>query len=159
MLELIGAIDLDKYAGEWIEIARKPNFFQKQCEASKALYSDIQYQNNKPYQLKVTNSCKNRDGEISEAVGQAKVITDDYRGLAVSFTFWTDWMDSVNYQILYLDINYSQALVGSPNKKYLWILSRQPLTQTRIEELLKMANSYGYDTEDIIIHPTSTSSE
>lgn len=28
MLELIGAIDLDKYMGEWFEMARKPAFFK-----------------------------------------------------------------------------------------------------------------------------------
>lgn len=38
MLELIGELSLQNYMGEWLEMARKPAFFQKSCLNSKAKY-------------------------------------------------------------------------------------------------------------------------
>lgn len=130
-MELLGDIDLTKYAGEWIEIARKPNFFQRKCKQSKALYYDLQYKDREPYKLKVKNSCIHTDSKLSEIEGSAKIITKDHRNLSVSFTFLTAWSSKVNYQILYIDNLYTQALVGSPNKKYLWILSRDFLSPSQ----------------------------
>lgn len=149
-MEHLGNIDLTKYAGEWIEIARKPNFFQRNCDHSKALYYDLHYIEGEPYKLKVKNSCTQKDSKLSEAKGIAKIITKDNRNLSVSFSFLTSWSSKVNYQILYVDHLYTQALVGSPNKKYLWILSRDFLSPSEVEFLLSKAEEYGYDTKDMI---------
>lgn len=48
MLELIGELSLQNYMGEWLEIARKPAFFQKSCLNSKAKY-ELKYKNGIPY--------------------------------------------------------------------------------------------------------------
>lgn len=149
-MENLGEVDLNKYAGEWVEIARKPNFFQRNCKNSKALYYDLQYKEGEPYKLKVKNSCTKQDSQLSEAKGVAKIITKDHRNLSVSFSFLTSWSSKVNYQILYVDHLYTQALVGSPNKKYLWILSRDFLSSNEIDFLLSKAREYGYDTKDMI---------
>lgn len=149
-MENLGEIDLNKYAGEWVEIARKPNFFQRNCKSSRALYYDLQYKEGEPYKLKVKNSCTKQDSQLSEAEGIAKIITKDHRNLSVSFSFLTSWSSKVNYQILYVDHLYTQALVGSPNKKYLWILSRDFLSSNEIDFLLSKAREYGYDTKDMI---------
>lgn len=149
-MELIGSIDLNKYAGEWLEMARKPNFFQGKCIGSKAVYSDLEYRDNKPYRLKVKNSCIKEDGSISSIQGKAKIISNDHRNLSVSFSFFTDWRSKVNYQILYVDDLYTRAIVGSPSKKYLWILSRDFITKDEVQDLLSKARQYGYDTQDII---------
>ncbi len=151
MMELFGDIDLRKYAGEWIEMARKPNFFQRECVLSKAIYYDIEYKNGKAYRLKVKNSCKKENGKISSVEGKAKIVTADHRNLSVSFSFLTDWGSKVNYQVLYIDQLYTRAIVGSPNKKYLWILSRDFLAVDEVEDLLSRAREYGYNTEDVIV--------
>lgn len=149
-MEMIGEIDLTKYAGEWIEMARKPNFFQRQCSQSKAFYYDIEYKDGKAYKLKVKNSCTKENGQMSSVEGKAKIITPDHRNLSVSFSFFTDWGSKVNYQVLYIDSLYTQAIVGSPNKKYLWILSRDFLSSDEVENLLAKAREFGYNTEDMI---------
>jgi apolipoprotein D and lipocalin family protein len=43
------------------------------------------------------------------------------------------------------------ALVGTPNKKYLWLLSRsQKLDPEVVEEYLNYAQHLGYDLKDLI---------
>ena len=54
-----------------------------------------------------------------------------------------------NYEIYYIDKGYNVAVVGSPNKDYLWILSRQVISKEQILELLEVANGFGFDTSDI----------
>ncbi|MDM1761129.1 lipocalin family protein, partial [Acinetobacter sp. 251-1] len=56
-----------------------------------------------------------------------------------------------DYWILKLDENYQTALVGTPNKKYLWVLSRTPqLDQSILDEYLNYAKTLGYELNDII---------
>lgn len=150
-MELIGTIELEKYAGRWFEMARKPFYFQRNCSASVAQYLDIQYKDGKPVKFKVKNSCIQKNKKTSEAQGKAKILSDDNRSLNISFSFFTDFSKKVNYQILYLDDNYSQAIVGSPDKKYLWILSRDFLEKNKIDSLLEIAKERGYDISDIIL--------
>lgn len=55
-----------------------------------------------------------------------------------------------NYEIIYIDTNYQVSIVGSPDKKYLWILSRQILTKEQINSLLEIAKQRGFDISDVI---------
>lgn len=35
MIELLDGINLEKYMGTWLEMARKPAFFQKTCKSAR----------------------------------------------------------------------------------------------------------------------------
>ena len=62
--------------------------------------------------------------------------------------FWGD------YWIIGLDEDYSYAIVGTPDRKYGWILSRNPQispeTPNRINSILR---DQGYDPEDFKMTP------
>lgn len=146
MIELIGAVDLQKYSGQWLEMARKPAFFQKACVASKANYT-LEFKDGKPI-LSVENSCFKENGEQKVSKGSAKVKGE--RALAVKFSVFMNLFDKTNYEIIYIDTNYQVALVGSPDKEYLWILSREILPKEQVENLLHIAKERGFDTSDII---------
>ncbi|WP_207771609.1 lipocalin family protein, partial [Campylobacter jejuni] len=45
--------------------------------------------------------------------------------------------NKVNYEIIFVDSEYKVASVGSPDKKYLWILARNIIDEFFIKELLK----------------------
>jgi apolipoprotein D and lipocalin family protein len=53
--------------------------------------------------------------------------------------------------VLYVSDDYKTALVGSPSRRYMWILSRTPTVSadTR-EDLLSRAQQQGYDTTRLI---------
>jgi len=62
--------------------------------------------------------------------------------LKVSF-FWPFRSD---YWVIGLDADYRWAVVGNPNRKYLWILSRTPqLPAAELERARQAASAQGYD--------------
>ena len=55
--------------------------------------------------------------------------------------FWGD------YWVLGLDADYQWAIVGSPDRKYGWILSRTPeMPQDTLEHVFAILTENGYDT-------------
>ena len=118
-LQTVAQVDLTRYLGLWYEIGRYPNSFQKGCLGSTAMYSA-----RPDGEIDVLNSCRNeKDGSLREAKGRAWVIDNASNArLKVSF-FWPFRGD---YWIIDLGKEYEYAVIGTPNRKYLWILSRTP---------------------------------
>ncbi len=115
----VSFVDLEKYMGTWYEIASYPQRFQKGCTATKAKY-ELSYNKKR---VKVTNSCRigSVNGKEKIANGFGKVVDKKTNAkLKVTF-FWPFYGD---YWILGLSEHYEWAVVGSPDRESLWILSR-----------------------------------
>jgi apolipoprotein D and lipocalin family protein len=119
-LKTVAKVDLSRYLGVWHEIARYPNRFQSDCNGSSAVYSL-----RPDGDILVTNRCRDKEtGQAKESTGHAWVVDKESNArLKVSF-FWPFRGD---YWIIDLGSNYEYAVVGTPNRKYLWILSRTPV--------------------------------
>lgn len=146
MIELIGGIDLERYMGDWYEMARKPAFFQRSCVRSSAKY-ELEIQEGRPI-IKVINHCVKENGKESEAIGKAQVKGE--RQFSVKFSIFMNLFNHVNYEIFFIDRDYEVAIVGSPNREYLWILSRKILPRDDIENLLVLAKERGFEIDDVI---------
>ncbi|HEG8332746.1 TPA: lipocalin family protein [Campylobacter coli] len=146
MIELIGDVNLEKYMGTWLEMARKPAFFQKSFVQSKAEYQ-LEYEGSTPV-VNIKNICVKKDGEVSQVQGKAKVKSP--RALSVKFSIFMNLFNKTNYEILFIDTNYKVAVVGSPDKEYLWILSRKIIDKKEIDKLLDIAKQKGFDISDIV---------
>ena len=132
--------DLDRYLGNWYEIARFDHRFERGMEHTQASY--ILREDGK---VDVLNSGL-KDGEPSEAKGVAK-LTDTPGRLRVSFwgPFYSD------YRVMLLDDDYQYALVGGGSDDYLWILSRTPQISGEVKnKILAEAQKRGYDTDKLI---------
>ncbi|MTI31528.1 lipocalin family protein [Xanthovirga aplysinae] len=116
LLETVEKVDLDKYAGQWFEIASFPTRFQKGCSCTSATY--IPRKNF----IEVYNQCFLRHKDKWKNIkGKAYPVKGSGNGkLKVQF-FWPFRGD---YWIIALDKNYSWVAVSEPRRKYLWILSR-----------------------------------
>ena len=70
-LQVVSRVDINKYLGRWYEIARYPNWFQKNYYAVTADYELAE----DGFSIKVINRCKDRqlNGEMREAVGMAHI--------------------------------------------------------------------------------------
>ncbi len=56
-----------------------------------------------------------------------------------------------NYWILDLDSEYNTALVGTPDRRYLWILARVPrIDDNSYQKLVQLARGFGYPVERLI---------
>ena len=149
--ETAGKVNLERYQGTWYEQARLPMFFQRNCVRSQA-----NYRLQDGGSVAVTNRCETEDGEQQEATGQAipqqKGETDK---LWVRFDNWFSnlfpGLTKGHYWILYLADDYSVALVGSPDRDYLWLLSREKeIDDATRNRLLDEARKRGYDTSELI---------
>lgn len=138
--------DLGRYLGNWYEIARYENRFEKKCVGNvTARYAATE----KPGRITVTNECRRADGRMTVAKGYGKV--DGAGGqLKVSFfrPFWA------RYWVLALDPEYKWSLVGEPKREYLWILSRTPaLGAEALEGIKAKAVEQGFDVSKLLMTP------
>lgn len=143
----VGSVDLNRYLGRWYELARYPNRFQRDC------VSDVTatYARRDDGRIDVVNRCVEEDGRVNEASGIARVLDDPTRAkLQVRFApAWLGFLPAVwgDYWIIGLDEGYEWAVVGTPDRKYLWILSRTPeLDEPAYAEALDRARENGFDT-------------
>jgi apolipoprotein D and lipocalin family protein len=138
-------IDLKKYMGEWYEIARFPEPFERGCHATKAHYTLCP-----DGSVDILNTCRKGsvDGEMKTASGKAyQPDPNESAKLEVQF-FWPFKGD---YWILDVDTEYQYALVGEPSRDSLWILSRTPSVELgALQELTAKAQELGFDTDRLM---------
>ena len=134
----MAAVDLARYSGKWFEIASFPMFFQRNCVAdTTAEYSALD-----DGSLRVRNRCKTESG-YDEATGQATVV-EGFANSRLRVSFF--WPFKADYWVLGLDPQYRWAVVGNPNRKFLWLLSRTPqLPPEQLEAALASARAQGFD--------------
>jgi apolipoprotein D and lipocalin family protein len=150
-LQTVASVDLSRYAGTWYEIARLPMWFQRHCVDSKAIYSS-----RPDGAVGVHNECVTKSGGVEQAEGVATVVDAKTNArLTVVFDNWFARLFGSsregNYWILDLDPEYRTAMVGTPDRRFLWILSRTPqLDEATYGRLVERAQQFGYPVSDLI---------
>ncbi len=150
-LPTVAWVDLSRYAGTWYEIARLPMWFQRHCVDSKATYSS-----RPDGAVGVRNECVTDTGGLEQAVGVATVVDAQTNArLTVVFDNWFARLFGSsregNYWVLDLDPEYRIAMVGTPDRRFLWILSRTPhLDEATYRRLVERAQQLGYPVSDLI---------
>jgi apolipoprotein D and lipocalin family protein len=142
--EVVKSVSLEKYAGTWFEIARLPNRFQKGCSHTTATYTP-----QKDGKIGVKNSCRKiKSGQEKTISGSAKVVDETTRAkLKVTFL----WPLTGDYWILDLADDYSFAAVGTPDRNYLWILSRNPeMKSDDYARVVSRMKDQGFGVEHLI---------
>lgn len=146
-LKTVKYVDLKKYAGTWYEIAKIPNSFQDHCVKG----TTAKYQLTEDGEIAVINSCIDKDGKVDDADGVARIVDKKSNAkLEVSFVSFFGWRPFWgDYWIIGLDENYKWAIVGTPNRKYGWILSRTPkLDNETMDQLFQILRDQGYNPKD-----------
>ena len=137
--------ELDRYLGQWYEIARLDHSFERGLNNITAEYS-LRDDGG----VKVINSgFSKEDGEWQQAEGKAFFVDEtDIGHLKVSFfgPFYG------SYIIFELDQeNYQYAFVSGPNTSYLWLLARTPQVDEKItEQFIRRSQQLGFDTSKLI---------
>lgn len=136
-LHTVNEVDLQRYAGKWYEIASMPEPFERGCACTTAEYTFIP----EGY-VEVVNRCL-KDGGEKEVKGKAFPLEGTGNSqLEVQFF----WPLKGKYYIMALDEDYQYALVGHPNRKHLWILSRYPeMDEDVYLDYLQLARSEGFE--------------
>ncbi len=129
--------DVARYMGTWYEIARLPQWFERNMNDVKAEYT---LQNDGT--IKVVNTgVKNGERKRTEGVARFKEWKK-IGSLEISFDkhFYSD------YRIIHLADDYRYAVVTGKKKDSLWILSRKPqLPQAELDEILSFVIGLDFD--------------
>jgi apolipoprotein D and lipocalin family protein len=153
-LRVVPDVDFARYAGVWYEIARLPAWFENSC------VSDVtaEYAPRPDGRIDVINRCRKADGTMKQATGIARRVDGSPPSvLKVRFApALLTWLPQVwgDYQIMSLAPDYSYALIGTPDRKYLWILARTPAVDHGVlQQLLDQARAEGFDVSNILMPP------
>jgi len=145
-LATVESVDLQRYAGDWYEIAKLPNVFQSSCAADTvARYGSA------GDGVSVRNRCRRADGTVASIDGKATVVAGS-SGARLEVSFF--WPFRGDYWILALDPSYRWVLVGEPRRKYAWVLSRSPsMDEGTLSALLARAEALGFDSKAFVRTP------
>lgn len=140
----VTGFELDRYLGQWYEIARLDHAFEEGLDCVTA-----DYRRREVGGVRVVNRGVDlAAGEESVAEGKAYPIGESGQGrLKVSFfgPFYA------GYNVLALDEAYDWALVAGPDRDYLWILSRTPeLESNTYRSLVERARALDFPVERLI---------
>jgi apolipoprotein D and lipocalin family protein len=142
----VDKVDLDRYAGLWYEVAKIPNRFQKKCVRG----ATAEYSLREDGRITVVNRCFKEDGQMDEVEGVAKIVDAASNAkLKVSFVSFIGWRPFWgDYWVVGLDEDYQWAVIGTPDRKYGWILARTPtLSDDALEEIFAILEQNGYKRE------------
>lgn len=139
----VESFDLSRYLGEWYEIARYDHSFE--CGMDNTMANYILQDDGKVVVL--NTGWKN--GKFKLAEGKAKYKDPEGNPGALRASFFLFFYS--DYNVMIVDENYQISLVGSKAEKYLWILSRTPVPdKDLLDMVLEEAEQRGYDTSKLI---------
>lgn len=148
--ESVPALDLQRYSGQWHEIARLPMFFQRKCVANVTATYTVRADG----MIGVRNACDRKDGDTRAAEAIARPVAGHPGRLQVRFApDWLGWAPMVwgDYWVVELDPEYRWAVVGGPDRKYLWILSRTPtMARAQYDAIRARAAQRGYPVDKLV---------
>lgn len=142
-------LDLQRYSGQWHEIAHLPMFFQRQC------VGDITatYTPRADGTIDVRNACRTKDGSTDVSEGIARPVAGKPGQLEVRFApEWLSWLPLVwaDYWVIDLDPDYRWAVVGGPDREHLWVLAREPrMNHALFQRLKARAAAKGYNLREL----------
>ena len=141
----VTAFDLNRYLGQWHEIARLDHSFERGMRDVSATYS-LQEDGS----VKVVNRGYDTQRQAwKEAIGRA-VFIGDSNTASLKVSFFGPFYGG--YHVIALDQqNYRWSLVAGPDRDYLWILSRDRTLPAGVrEQLLNQAKALGFATDKLI---------
>ena len=141
-------VDVNRYVGKWYAISSLPQFFTRSCKGQTADYEVI---NEKT--ISVLNTCLKGKGTTT-ITGKAVIknpITN--AELVVTFNNFFTRLFRVkgDYTIIKLDENYEYVMVGSKDRKSLWIMSRRPdMPEEVLNEYKAFAQKEGFKISRLV---------
>lgn len=125
-LKPVDFVDVSRCAGKWYEIAKYPNFLQRNLVGGTAEWTQTENGDIRVFFL-------GRKGNL-----KGKEVTAKLKGWIVDkntnakFRIMYFWPFSGEYWIIDRGINYEYAVVSKPSRGYLWILCREPKMDEKV---------------------------
>jgi apolipoprotein D and lipocalin family protein len=142
-------VDVGRYVGKWYAISSLPQFFTRKCVGQTADYGIINEQT-----ISVVNTCLKGKGTTT-IKGEAVVTNAATNAeLIVTFDNFFTRLFRVkgDYTIIKLDADYRYVLIGSKDRKSLWIMSRQTeMPADVLAQYLKYAQELNFKVDKMVL--------
>lgn len=141
----VTSFDINRYLGQWYEIARLDHSFERGMSDVNATYA-LQEDGS----VKVINrGYDTRHQAWKEAIGHA-LFTGDKNTGSLKVSFFGPFYGG--YHVIALDQqHYRWSLVAGPDRDYLWILARDTTLSADVrQQLLTQAQALGFATDKLI---------
>lgn len=141
----ITGFELDRYLGQWYEIARLDHSFERGLSQVSAHYS----RRDDGGVAVLNRGYNDRAGVWKEAEGRAYFTGEPMVG-SLKVSFFGPFYGG--YHIVALDReNYSYAMISGPSRDYLWILARTRQLPAAVRgDLLRQAQALGFAADSLI---------
>jgi apolipoprotein D and lipocalin family protein len=137
-------LDLTHITGAWYEIARLPNKRQKNCVSDAFIEIALA---DKSHRFQLVDSCRLKTGDMDANNASGKQDKPGTGKLKATFL----WPFYQKYWVLALAPDQSWAIVGSPNHKTLWLLSKTTtLPPDTLADLKSQAAAQGYPIAKLV---------
>jgi len=139
-VQAVPQVDLQRYAGKWFELARLPGSTRSQCVSDTSLH----YLPREKGGFELIGRCRTAKG-VDESDGSADILPDS-GGARMKVSYL--WPFGSEQWVVGLDPNYRWAVVGTPDRRYLWLLARsRDLPRAERDKALAAAREQGYDVD------------
>ena len=145
-LDTVKYINLNNFMGDWYVIASIPTFIEKNIVNAKENYKIIENSIETTYTYQ-----KEKNGD-KKVIKSTATILDDSNNSLWEMCFWGPLKSK--YMIIHIADDYSNTVVTIPNKKYLWIMSRQPsMSKVTYSKIIEKLDSLNFETNKIKLIP------
>jgi len=143
-VQTVEAVDMQRYAGLWYEIARLPTPFEGRFDSDATVTYTACGQH-----LEVDKRSRMPSGRERRSVGVAHPVkgTGGAQMEVSLFPSWLRWLPLAwaGEWVVAIDSDYQTAVVGAPDRGALYLLSRSPeIDETRYQTMVASAAAQGY---------------
>ncbi|MBC7914245.1 MAG: lipocalin family protein [Pyrinomonadaceae bacterium] len=137
-------VDLKRYAGKWYSLYSIPTLFDKGSRETTTYYT----WNRKGY-FDVLTKYKKPDSETVHSTNSKVFQVAGTNNAEMKAQFI--WPYKVDYWVVELAEDYSYVVVGHPQKKFLFIMSRQKtLDKKLLQDITKRCKEKGYEVNKLV---------
>ena len=143
-METVPFVDIKRFMGDWFVIANIPTFIEK--EATNAIES---YKLNEKGEIETTFTFyKNSPNGLKKEYRPKGFVYNSKTNAEWRMQFI--WPFKLPFLIIDLADDYSYTVIGVPNRKYLWIMAREPqLSDETFSIITQKLAGIGYDISKI----------
>ena len=139
----VDRVDLERFAGKWYSLSSIPTVFDKDTRETTTTYT----LNKDGYYNVLTVAKKGDDNELHTY--KSKLFPTETRNGEMKAQFL--WPFKVDYWVIDLAPDYSYMIVGHPDRKFLFIMSRKPAMDKKLfDELVTKCKAMGYPVEKLV---------
>lgn len=143
-LQPIPKLDLDRFMGDWYVIANIPTF------AEKGAVNGIEsYRLRKDGDVDITYTFRQDSvqGKMKQFTARGFVVNKETNSEWKVQFFWPIRFP---YYVIELDSHYTFTVIGVPNRKYVWLMSRIPNPPDHIvNDYLERLKTHGYNPQQV----------